>query len=138
MPAKGVADLKTIADADGIVGQALHGKVLAELSVNEAGPLQPFLPIAIRIELVDEDGALLTPVPGHVALAVSIEVQPADAAAARHRVLPDPGVHGAPLPVDVPRESDVYRDQSSHAASAPSSRSCRRPQSDSMSHLLVR
>src|SRR5438309_9385984 len=66
------ADLITVADANGIVGQSFDREVLAELSVDEVGPLQLPLPIAIRFDLVDEDGALLTPVPGQVALTVSV------------------------------------------------------------------
>jgi hypothetical protein len=66
------ADLITVADAHGIVGQSLDREVLAKLPVHEVGPLQLLLPIAIRFDLVDEDGSLLTPVPGQVALSVSV------------------------------------------------------------------
>src|SRR5262245_35591269 len=66
------ADLITVADADGIVGQSFEREVFAELSVREVGPLKLLLPIAIRFDLVDENGALLTPVPGQVALTVSV------------------------------------------------------------------
>jgi len=58
------ADLITIADAHSIVGQSFNSEVLTELSVDEVGSLQLLLPIAIRFDLVNEDGALLTPVPG--------------------------------------------------------------------------
>src|SRR5579862_463611 len=109
------ADLIAVADAHGIVRQALHREVLAELSLDEVGPVQPLLPIAIRLELVDEDGALLSPVAGQIALAVSRDIQPADRAAATHRILPDPGAHNTTLPRDVPRKSDVHRYESSHA-----------------------
>src|SRR5215467_884256 len=57
------ADLITVADAHSIVGQAFNGEVLAELSVNEIGSLQLPLPIAIRLDLVNEHGALLASVP---------------------------------------------------------------------------
>jgi hypothetical protein len=66
------ADLITVADAHGIVGQSFDREVLAELSVDEVHPLQLLLPIAIRFDLVDEDGSLLTAVPGQVALTVSV------------------------------------------------------------------
>jgi hypothetical protein len=65
------ADLIPVADADGVVGQSLDREVFAELSVDEVGPLQLLLPIAIRLDLVDENGALLASVPGQVALTVS-------------------------------------------------------------------
>src|SRR5215813_9520276 len=45
------ADLETVADADAIVGQSFDGEVLAELSIDEVGPLQLLLPITIRVDL---------------------------------------------------------------------------------------
>src|SRR5215831_19454104 len=104
-----VADLITIADANGIVRQSFDREILAELSVDEVGPLQLLLPMTIRFDLVDEDGALLAPVPGQVALTVSIQIQPADTATAPHRILPDRGVNSATLPLNVARKSDVHR-----------------------------
>jgi hypothetical protein len=83
--------------------------VKSELSGGEVGPFQELLPIAIRFDLVDENRALLAPVPGEVALAISLQIQPADPTAARNRTLPDRGVHGATLPLDVARKSDVHR-----------------------------
>jgi len=47
-------------------------------------------------------------VPGQVALTVSVEVQPANPAAATGRILPDPGVDRAPLPLDVARKTNVH------------------------------
>src|SRR5713226_2606991 len=76
------ADLITVADAHGIVGQSFDGEVLAELSGDEVGPLQLLLPIAVRFDLVDEDGSLLTSVSGQITLTVSVEIQPADPTAA--------------------------------------------------------
>jgi hypothetical protein len=110
------ADPISIADAHRIVGQSFDREILAELSADEVGPLQLLLPVAVRFNLVGVDRALLTPMAGQVALPVSVEIQPADAAAARQRILPDRGVHRATLPRDVARESDVYREQSSHVA----------------------
>src|SRR5712691_5685675 len=90
-------------------GKSFDREVLAELSMDEVGPLQLLLPIAIRFDLVDEDGALFTPVPSHVTLTVSGQIQPADPTAARQGILPDPGMHSATLPLDVARKSDVHR-----------------------------
>ena len=67
------ADLKSIADADGIISQSFDSKVLAKLSVNEIVPLQLLLPVAIRFNLINEDGAMFTSVPGQVALTVSLK-----------------------------------------------------------------
>src|SRR6516165_3657979 len=108
------ADLITVPDAHGIVGQSLDREVLAELSVDEVGPLQLLLPVAIRFDLVDEDGSLLTPVADQVALTVSFQIQPADPTAATHRILPDRSVYSATLPLDITRKSDIHRQQSRH------------------------
>src|SRR5262249_44503343 len=97
------ADLITVADAHGRVRQSFDREVRSELTVDEVSRRQLLLPMAIRFDLVDKDGSLLTPVPGQVALTVSVEVQPADPAAATGRILPDPGVDRAPLPLDVAR-----------------------------------
>jgi hypothetical protein len=64
--------LITVADANGIVGQSFDREVLAELSVDEVGPVQLLMPVAIRFGLVDEGGSLLTPVAAQVALTVSV------------------------------------------------------------------
>ena len=55
-----------------VVAQSLDREVLAELPVDEVGPLQLLLPVAIRFGLVDEGGSLLTPVTAQVALTVSV------------------------------------------------------------------
>jgi hypothetical protein len=64
--------LITVADANGSVRQSFDREVLAELSVDEVGPLELVLPVAIRFDLVDEDGSLLTTMAGQVALTVSV------------------------------------------------------------------
>src|SRR5262245_29398594 len=110
----GPADLVAIADAHHIVGQTFNREVLAELTVDEVGSLQLLLPVAIRFNLVDEDSALLTAVPGQITLAVPVEIQSANAAAAAHRVLPDPGVYRASLPLDIARQSNVHRYKPCH------------------------
>ncbi len=66
------ADLITIADAHSIVGQSFNSEVLTELSVDEVGSLQLLLPIAIRFDLVDEHGSLLTAVASKITLTVSV------------------------------------------------------------------
>src|SRR5215469_2578382 len=71
---KCAANPVTIADARGIVGHSCDGEILAELSVNQVSPLQLLLPIAIRFDLIDEDGSLLTTVAGQVPLTVSLEI----------------------------------------------------------------
>src|SRR5262249_52660164 len=101
-------DLISVADANHIVGQAFYREVLAELPVDEIGPLQLVLPMTIGFDLVDKDSALLAPMPAQIALTVSIDIQPADPAAVAHRTLPDARVDRATLPLDVARESNVH------------------------------
>jgi hypothetical protein len=84
-------------------------KLSPKLSLDEVGPLQLLLPIAIRFDLVDEDSALLTSVPDQVALTVSVQIQPEDPTAATHRILPNRGVHSAAFPLDIAWKANVHR-----------------------------
>src|SRR5262249_12700850 len=68
------ADSITVADANGFVRQSFDREVLAELSVDEVGPVQLLLPIAIRFDLVEEDAALPTAMAGQIALPVSVQI----------------------------------------------------------------
>jgi hypothetical protein len=101
-----------VADAHRISGQSFNCEILPELSarpqVAQVGPLQVLLPVTIRLGLVDKNGSLFTSVPGEVALAVSVEIQPGDPTAPVHWILPDRRAHGAPIPFDVAWETDVH------------------------------
>jgi hypothetical protein len=87
------ADSITVADTNGIVRQSLNREVFAKLAMDQVGPAQMLLPVAIRFDLVDEDGSLLTAVAGQVALTVSVQIQPVG------KGLPSARVVGC-LPVD--------------------------------------
>jgi len=52
---------------------------------------------------------MYTSVSLQISLAVSVQIEPADPTPAVHWIFPDSGVHGATLPLDVARETDVYR-----------------------------
>src|ERR1700722_10139717 len=99
------ADLITITYARDIVGQSFDREVLAELSVDEVGPVQLLLPVVIGFDLIYEDGTLLTPMPGKITLTVSFQIHPPDATTAMHRILPYPGVHSSAFPLNVARKS---------------------------------
>src|SRR5262249_24085825 len=104
----------TVADADLVVRQSLHREVLAELSKHEVvSPELPF-PIAIGIDLVDENGPALATVTLQISLAVAVDVQPPDLAATADRVLPNGRVHALAFPFDVARQADVHREQLRH------------------------
>jgi hypothetical protein len=103
------ADPITIADTHCIVGQSFDREVLAELTMDEVSPLQLFLPMTIRFDLVNKDCALLASVTGEVTLTVSIQIQPANPTAVMHRIFPDPSVHSTSVPLDISWKPNVYR-----------------------------
>ena len=100
-------DPVAVADADLIIRQALDGEVLAELPVREIAAAQPFLPVEIRFDLVDEDRSLLASVAVEIALAVAFDVEPPDAPTALYGRLPNAGVHGPSTPLDVAWKPDA-------------------------------
>src|ERR1043165_7839969 len=105
------ADPVAIADAHLVIRQPLDGEVLAEPPVGEIAPGEALLPVAIRLDLIDEHRPLLSPVPAQIALPVAFDVEPPYAATTLHRILPVSGVHGPPAPFDTARQPDVNRDQ---------------------------
>ena len=70
----GRSDPEPVADADLVVGEPVDGEVLAELAVRQLGPPELPFPVAIRLDLIDEDRALLSPVAREVALTVPVQV----------------------------------------------------------------
>jgi hypothetical protein len=106
---KGVTNLISIADARGIVGEPLDREVLAELPVYEVRSLQLSLPVPIRLELVDQNGALLTPVRGEITLTVPVDIQSTNETAPRHGCLPGASVYGPPLPPEAAWRYYAYR-----------------------------
>jgi hypothetical protein len=54
-------------------------------SIHDVGQFRPFqllLPMTIRLNLVHKDGSLFASVPAQIALTVSLEIQPTNAATA--------------------------------------------------------
>ena len=102
------SDPVAIADANHIVAQSLHREVLAELSVDEVASSKLTFPVSIGVDLVDEYGALLTAVPGQIALTVAVDVELAYPARARDGLLEYAGEHGFPSPEHVLRDADVH------------------------------
>ena len=108
------ADPVAVADADLGVAQPVDREVLAELPVDEVASSQLLLPVAVGVDLVDEDGSLLAAVPGEITLAVALHVEPADTARASDGVLEDAREDGLALPRHVLRHADVDRHQRAH------------------------
>ena len=96
-----------VSDAHLCVRQGLDGEILPELSVGEVVSAQLVLPIAIGIDLIDEQGPALAAVAGQVPLSVAVDVETAHHARAFDRHLPDSRVHGLALPREVARQADI-------------------------------
>jgi hypothetical protein len=108
------ADLVVVADADLVVAGSVDGEVLAELAGREVVAAELAFPVAVRIELVDEDCTLLAAMAGKVALAVSVDVQLAHPTRAGDGLLEHAREDRLPLPGDVLRHADVDGRQGAH------------------------
>ena len=107
-------DPVTVADAHLCVGQAVDREILAELPVSEVVAAKLSLPIAVGIDLIDEDRAMLAAMPLQIALTIPVDVEPPHHSTALHRRLPDAGMDSFALPRDVAREADIDRKQARH------------------------
>ena len=75
--------------------------------VRAATTAEPLLPIAIRLDLINENRSLLSTVAAEIGLSVAIDVQALDTTTALYRLLPDGGAHGSSAPRDVARQPNV-------------------------------
>ena len=98
-----------IADADFVVGQAVNGEILPELSMGEVAAAELALPIGVGLDLVDEDRPMFAAVPGQITLAVTVDVEPPHHPPALDGRFPDGGVYGFPLPLDIARHAHIDR-----------------------------
>src|SRR5215475_4266555 len=101
------ADPVPVADAHLFVRQAIDGEVLPELPVGEVVSTQFVLPIAIGVDLINEDGPVLAAVTGQIPLSIAVDVESAYHARVFNRRLPDGGVDGPALPHDVARQAHI-------------------------------
>ena len=103
-----------VADAHLCVGQAIDREILAELTIGEVGAAKLSLPIAVRIDLINKDRAMLAAVPLQIALTIAVDVEPPRHSAAFDRRFPDSRMDSFALPGDVARETDIDREQARH------------------------
>ena len=68
-------DAVSIADAHLGIKKSLDGEVLSELAESKIAAAQKTLPVMVRIHLVDEYGAVLTPVAGEIGLRIAIDIE---------------------------------------------------------------
>jgi hypothetical protein len=62
----------------------------------------------VGVDLIDEDGAVFTAMPGQVALPVAIDIEPPNHPRALDRVFPHAGVDGPALPGHILRHADIH------------------------------
>jgi hypothetical protein len=97
----GLTDAIPVADVDVVVAESVDREVLPELADLEVVAAEVILPVAVRLDLVDEHSALLTTVSVEISLAVAVDVEPTRYARPSDGALPDPGVDRAPVPGDI-------------------------------------
>jgi hypothetical protein len=100
-------DPVSVADAHLVVRHTFNSEVLAELSVSKIASIQSIPPISIRLDLLDEDRALLASVTLQISLSVAVDVESSDHAPALNRLLPDRRMNRLPPPCDVAWKADV-------------------------------
>ncbi len=104
---QGAADPVTVSDAHLCIRQAIDSEILSELPVDEVVSSQLVLPIPIGIHLIDKYRPAFAAVAGQVPLSVAVDVEPAHHARTLNRRLPDGGMDGLALPVNVARQAHI-------------------------------
>ena len=108
------ADPEPVADTNLVVREPVDREILAEIAVGKVRPTQIFAPVTVGIELIDQNGPLLTAMTGKIALPVPSQIQPCGKHPARRGLLPDRRPDGLPPPCDFPRQSDIDGDENVH------------------------
>jgi hypothetical protein len=101
-------DSVAIADTHCIVWQSLNREIFSELAEDKIAAAQLTFPIPVGFDLVDQNRSVLAAMPGEIALAVTVDIQPPNQAPALDRFLPDTRVHGLAVPRNVTRKSNIY------------------------------
>src|SRR5580700_10420896 len=104
-----------VTDAHLAISQPLNREVFAELPETEIVATQELFPVVVGIQLVDEDGALLSTVAGKVALRVAIDVELAHHPAFGHRQFPHRCSNSFAVPCHFAWYADIYREQPGHS-----------------------
>src|SRR6266478_1267364 len=97
-----------VADAHLVIGQTFDSEILPEFSKSEVASAKVVLPIAIGVDLIDEDGPMLAAVSGQIPLTIAVDIEPPHHPPALNRCLPNGSVNSLPLPRDVTRKTHVY------------------------------
>jgi len=97
-----------IADAHFVVREPLNRKILSELAMDKVGSTELVLPITIRFDLIDKDCPVFAAMPRQISLTIPIDIEPPHQPPALNRRLPDCGVDGFSLPLDVAWQTHIY------------------------------
>src|SRR5215510_5038579 len=97
-----------IADVHFTIRESFDCKILSELAIGKVVSTELVLPITIRLDLVDKDCPVFAAMPRQISLAVSIDVEPTCHPPALNGHLPDGGVDGFALPLDVAWQAHIY------------------------------
>ena len=103
-----IADPVMIANAHFGIRQSFDRKILAELAINKVVATELVLPVTIRFDLIDKDCSVFAAMPRQIALTVAIDIEPPYRPSALNRRLPDGGVDGFALPLDVAWQAHIY------------------------------
>ena len=113
------ADSKPVAYADLVVRHSRDREVFAELPHDELFAAEKVLPVAVRLDLVDEKCPLLAAVAHTVGLLIAFGAQTADFHRSGDGPFPDRRRHFLAAPIDVARPPDVHRNHRCHEAGQP-------------------
>ena len=101
-------DAVSITDADLVIRKPLDGEVFPELAESKIVAAQKALPVAVRIHLVDEYGAVLPAVTGEIGLRIAIDIEFAHHSPSINWRLPDRRSNRLAVPRHVARKADIY------------------------------
>src|SRR4051794_28842508 len=103
----GAANPKLVPDADFLIEKSFYCEIFAKLPEDKIVASKNALPVSVGFDLIDEDSALFSAVPGEIALAVAIDVQFAHEATAFDGILPDRCANGLAIPRDISRKPNI-------------------------------
>ena len=103
-----IADAVSISDADFAVVQTFDREVFTKLAEDKITAAKKLLPVAVRIHLVHEYGAILATVPIQVGLPVANDIQLAHHLPSFNGTLPDGSAHSLAVPRYVAWKPDIH------------------------------
>ena len=103
-----VANAIPIANAHLVIGKSLDREVFSELAEDEVTASENAFPVAIGLDLINENGALFPTVAAEIALPVAHNIELAHHSAALHWRFPNGGTDRLAVPCHIAWEADIY------------------------------